>query len=142
MILEKPAFLLLLLTLPIIILIYKKSLRSRMAKESWVLVLRMLIIILLILALTKPQLKIPNNDVALMFVVDLSDSMGADTQGKIIEFINQVLVSKNEKDQVGAVVFVNRHNWNKGLLIIGKCKVSLPRLMAVIQILQRALMQL
>lgn len=119
MILEKPAFLLLLLTLPIIILIYKKSLRSRMAKESWVLVLRMLIIILLILALTKPQLKIPNNDVALMFVVDLSDSMGADTQGKIIEFINQVLVSKNEKDQVGAVVFGQSaqleqrltHNW-------------------------------
>lgn len=105
MILEKPIFSLLLLIIPILIFIYKKSFRSRMAKELWVLVLRILIMILLVLALAKPQLKIPNNDVALMFVVDLSDSMGTDTQEKIIEFIDQALAFKAEKDQAGAVVF-------------------------------------
>lgn len=68
--------------------------------------LRLVVLTLIVLALAGLQFVRFNRDIATMFVVDFSDSVGANAKVSAQEFINSALKSKKSKDDwAGVVVF-------------------------------------
>jgi uncharacterized membrane protein len=65
---------------------------------------RVCVLTLLILALAQPQIETPTRQVAVVFVVDASESMGADARTQARDLIAQAIAGKNANDVWGVVV--------------------------------------
>jgi len=77
-------------------------LRRRLA-----LAMRVLVVTLLVLALAGLQVVRFNRDLAVMFVVDYSDSVGAPAKDSASKYINTAIAKRKPRDLWGAVVFGN-----------------------------------
>ena len=75
------------------------------ARRRLALALRVLVCTLLVLALAGMQLVRFNRDLAVMFVVDYSDSVGPEAKQKAADFINAAVKNRRVADNWGVVVF-------------------------------------
>jgi len=97
-----------LLSIPLVILLLIFSLRflyvkSKTQKISYILV-RALLALLLILALSGFNIKLKDKFTATIFLVDVSDSVRT-SRADMITFINDAIKTKNKHDNVGIVAF-------------------------------------
>lgn len=77
--------------------------RDRLRKKSlW---LRVIAMALLIFALTSPQIIKKNNSLDIVFALDTSESIPPNIRDEGLQFIEESLSNKGEKDRVGFVVF-------------------------------------
>jgi uncharacterized membrane protein len=105
MTITNPYAFLLLLLIPVIAYIGWPRNRFRRLRDSSSLFLRALIIILLVLALASIQVVQSADKLAVIFLVDVSDSMNPETQEQAIEYIRETLDTMKHKDMVGVVAF-------------------------------------
>src|SRR5690554_4040660 len=91
--------------MPYFVYIYKNSQRRAVSKEKAVLILRLIVMILLVLEFALPYCRMLCDDIAVMFVADLSDSIDEDINNDFGTFINQALISAEENDRAGVIVF-------------------------------------
>ena len=104
--LQQPEYLILFILIPVYILIYFKGSRpSGEKKEKFVLVIRLILISLLVLSLTRPVVSLLSRDQTVMFVVDRSASIT--TEKKTVEknFVREAIQQKNSDDRVGVLAF-------------------------------------
>ena len=69
------------------------------------LTLRLLLLGLFLMTLAGPRAMRENDDLALMYALDLSDSMSRPVQDEAIRYILETAGSKSEEDSVGLVLF-------------------------------------
>src|SRR5688572_21542033 len=69
------------------------------------LAMRLLVVTLLVLAIAGVQLVRYNKDLAVMFVVDYSDSVGPQAKEKAAQFIDAAVKDRKPADRWGVVVF-------------------------------------
>jgi uncharacterized membrane protein len=100
-----PLALVLLVALPIVIYLGWPRLRYRRSRDTISLILRGLILILLVLALAGAQWVQSANKLAVVFLMDVSDSVGQAAQESQIEFIRQSLQSMSPDDEASVVLF-------------------------------------
>ncbi len=103
-----PAALLLLLLLPFAVWLVWPSQRRRGAKphSGWAgLVLRLLILALIILSLAGTQLVRAVDELAVIFLVDASDSMGNDNAVAAEGFVRQAIAAIGPDDRAGVILF-------------------------------------
>ena len=77
-----------------------KGVRSTIA-----LLIRLCVLGLFVLALAEPRVVRRNTGLALMYALDISDSMGENVSDKSLSYILKTAGAKPEKDQAGMVVF-------------------------------------
>lgn len=95
----------LLLLLPLIAYIGWPRLRHRRKRDTLSLVLRTLIVLLLVFGLAGAQSVQSSNRLAVVFLVDVSDSMGRDAQEAQLAYIRESMTAMGTDDQVGIVLF-------------------------------------
>ena len=100
-----PAALLLLIGLPLVWAVGWPRHAFRRRRDISSLVLRTLILALLILALAGAQLTQAIDKLAVVFVIDASDSMGAGSEAAQLAYIRQALERKPVDDEWAALVF-------------------------------------
>ncbi|MEJ7653951.1 MAG: VWA domain-containing protein [Chloroflexia bacterium] len=100
----QPALLLLLLLLPAI---YVVGTRDRLrTRRLWVITgLRLAAVASLVLSLAGPTLVTPRRDLAVVFLVDVSDSLGAGGKRSARDFVRQAYEGAGGRDRVGLIVF-------------------------------------
>ncbi|MBC7320104.1 VWA domain-containing protein, partial [bacterium] len=77
--------------------------RSKLRKKSfW---LRVIAMVLLVFALTSPQIIKKNNSLDIVFALDTSESIPSNLRSEGLRFIEESLGYKRENDRVGFVVF-------------------------------------
>ncbi|MEZ4238763.1 MAG: VWA domain-containing protein [Myxococcota bacterium] len=104
--LERPEWLLLLLLLPLFPLAARYGRRTLRRRRWWLaLGLRALLLTVLALVLAEPTLRRPVDDLAVVFVVDGSASVGADGQAAALQFVQEALEQQRPGDRAGVVVF-------------------------------------
>jgi Mg-chelatase subunit ChlD len=104
--LERPAWLLLLLLVPALLLAVRYGRRALRRRRWWlVLSLRALLVALVALILAEPTLRRPVDDLAVVFVVDGSASVGAEGQGRALSFVREALTHQRPGDRSAVVVF-------------------------------------
>jgi uncharacterized membrane protein len=77
---------------------------SRLRRRA-ALAMRLLVVTLLVLAIAGVQLVRYNKDLAVMFVVDYSDSVGPQAKAKAAQFIDAAVKDRKPADRWGVVVF-------------------------------------
>lgn len=101
---SRPIFLLFLLTLP-----YFVGLAWPTAKRSWRkrvgLVLRLLLITSLVLGLAGAQMVRQSDDLAVLFLLDLSDSISAEQRTQAESYIANAMQTMRPNDHAGLIVF-------------------------------------
>lgn len=97
--------LLLLLVLPLVAFIGFPRYSYRRTRDIASLMLRLLILILLILAISGAQIVRSANRLAVVFLVDVSDSIDAETQAAQFDYVQRALNSMGTNDSTGIVVF-------------------------------------
>ncbi|NOZ24299.1 MAG: VWA domain-containing protein [Planctomycetes bacterium] len=103
---ENPWALLLLLTLPFVYMMARRSIAGLSTFRRWAaLAVRMVILVLLVLALAQLQQTESNDVVSVMYVLDYSASIPHKLRGEALEYINQTLAAKGDSDTAGVVVF-------------------------------------
>ncbi len=100
-----PLALLLLVLIPITILIGRPRLKFRRGRDLTSLALRVIILTLLILSLAGVQTVRAADRLAVVFVVDVSDSMGSDVRAEELAYIRDALGTMRPEDQAAVVVF-------------------------------------
>lgn len=105
MTLSQPLALLLLAALPFVIYLGFPRVAYRRRRDTLSLILRCIILILLTLALAGLQRREFSDTLAVVFLVDVSDSIGPETQAAQIDYINDALNRAGPDDVAGVVVF-------------------------------------
>ncbi len=100
-----PLALLLLLLIPLTIVIGFPRLHYRRGRDLTSLALRVAILTLLILSLAGVQTVRAADRLAVVFVIDVSDSMGSDVRAEEIAYIREALSTMRPEDQAAIVVF-------------------------------------
>lgn len=100
-----PVALVLLLIIPLLLYIGWPRNRFRRTRDSVSLTLRTLIVTLLILALAGIQIVRSADRLAVVFLVDVSDSMNPQTQEAAFDYIRDALPEMGADDLAGVVVF-------------------------------------
>src|SRR5579871_5078311 len=100
-----PLALLLLLFLPIVILIGWPRVRYRRGRDAASLILRVLILALLIFALAGSQIVRAADKLAVVYVMDVSDSVGQQAQESELSYVQNSLAAMGTDDEAAVVVF-------------------------------------
>lgn len=100
-----PLGLLLLIVLPLVIYLGWPRQRFRRARDIASLILRTVILLLLILALAGAQLVRGADRLAVIFLLDLSDSMGASAREAARQYVIDALGAMGPDDEAGLIVF-------------------------------------
>ncbi|NWF67980.1 MAG: VWA domain-containing protein [Chloroflexi bacterium] len=100
-----PLALVLLLTVPFVLYIGWPRQRFRRVRDSVSLALRTLIVLLLVFSLAGIQVVQSADRLAVVFLLDVSDSMGAEAQNAALEYIRAALATLPPDDEVGVVLF-------------------------------------
>ncbi len=100
-----PVALLLLITLPFVIWIGRPRAAYRRGRDIASLILRLIILTLVILALSGAQSVRAADKLAVVFLVDVSDSMGSAARQAQIDYIRAALASMRPDDQAAVIVF-------------------------------------
>jgi uncharacterized membrane protein/Mg-chelatase subunit ChlD len=105
----QPAWLILLLLVPVIIWMSYRSLAGLGPVRRWVAIgLRCSLIVLLTLALAETQGRMPHENVTVLFLWDRSLSVPDDEGGRVLRFINEAVEKRgpgHERDRSGLIVF-------------------------------------
>jgi uncharacterized membrane protein len=105
MTLSQPLALLLLLALPLVIYLGFPRVAYRRRRDTLSLIIRCVILILLTLALAGLQRREASDTLAVVFLVDVSDSISPETRNAQIEYINEALAQAGPDDLAGVIVF-------------------------------------
>lgn len=100
-----PLFLLLLLFAPVIFWMGWTGSGSVMRRELVSLILRLVIVIAIILALAGIEIVRKGNDLAVVFLVDVSDSMPAEAVAAEMSFLRESLDAMGADDQAAVILF-------------------------------------
>ncbi len=100
-----PFALLLLLALPFTVWVGFPRHAYRRTRDTWSLAVRVLILVLLTLALSGAQIVLSANRLAVVFLVDVSDSIAPTTQAQAFATIRSALDAMRPDDRVGVVLF-------------------------------------
>ena len=100
-----PPALLLLLAIPLVIYLGWPRLRYRRLRDSASTVLRVVIVTMLALALAGLQVSQSADRLAVVFLVDVSDSLGPDMQDAQLDYVRESLGRMGPDDVAGVVVF-------------------------------------
>src|SRR5512135_2337964 len=100
-----PILLLLLLLLPIIIVIGKPVRGSARTRELIALGLRLVIVLCVILSLAGLEIARASDQLAVVFAIDVSDSMSAEAKALAVDYVRQSLQHMGPDDQAAIVVF-------------------------------------
>ena len=105
----RPLLLLLLLLLPILYYGYRRSLVDLSRTQRIIsLAIRALIIVLLILSVADVQYLKTDDELAVIFLADLSDSISEDGLKKVGDYINESLKSRSKSQQTGIIAFTDK----------------------------------
>jgi Mg-chelatase subunit ChlD len=101
-----PEWLLLLLLVPLLAVVARFS-RRQLGRSRWWLaqLLRAALVASVALALAEPTLRRPVDDLAVVYVVDGSASVGADGAARALQFVRDSLAHAQHNDRAGVVVF-------------------------------------
>jgi uncharacterized membrane protein len=102
---QSPGYLWLLLLLPLFLWLGWPSRGKRQFSEWAALFLRSLLIVCLVFALAGFTIQIPNDRLAVMYLLDISDSVPKTQQRTALDFIQQSVKSKPPDDLAGLIVF-------------------------------------
>ncbi|MEZ4667180.1 MAG: VWA domain-containing protein [Anaerolineae bacterium] len=105
MIFSTPLALTLLTLIPIILYIGWPRQKHHRVREVISLVLRTFIVLLLVLTLAGTKAITAANKLAVIFLLDTSDSMGAKAQEAGLNFFRQALIEMSPDDQAGLILF-------------------------------------
>lgn len=100
-----PLALVLLVFIPIVLYLGWPRLRYRRQRDITSLILRTAIMLLLVLALAGAQLVRAADRLAVMFLVDVSDSMGQAAQEAALDYVRESLPNIAPDDQAGLILF-------------------------------------
>ena len=100
-----PAGLLLLALIPVVLYIGWPRHRYRRTRDITGAVLRVVIVALLVLALSGLQVAQAANKLAVVFLVDVSDSVGAAAVDGAVRTVRELLAAMGPEDEAGLVVF-------------------------------------
>ncbi|MBZ0279865.1 MAG: VWA domain-containing protein [Anaerolineae bacterium] len=100
-----PLALVLLICIPLVAYLGWPRQRFRRVRDSVSLILRMLIMLLLVLAVSGAQLVQSADRLAVIFLMDVSDSVGQTTQEAELEYIRAALQNMSPDDTAGVVLF-------------------------------------
>lgn len=105
MTLTTPLALVLLLLIPVIIYLGWPRNRFRRARDISSLVLRVIIVLLLVFALAGTQIVESADRLAVVFLLDMSDSMSAVSQEAALEYIREAMSDMRPDDEAAVVAF-------------------------------------
>lgn len=100
-----PAALWLLALLPVLALLGWPRLAYRRLRDVFSLAIRLLIVVLLVLALAGLQRHRIANKLAVVFLVDVSDSVPPAQQSAAVEYVRRAAEAMGEQDQAAVIVF-------------------------------------
>jgi uncharacterized membrane protein len=100
-----PLALVLLFCIPFVVYIGFPRQRFRRVRDSVSLVLRVIIMLLLVLSLAGVQAVQSADRLAVVYLLDVSDSMGQDAQAAAIDYIRDSLQYISPEDEMGVVLF-------------------------------------
>src|SRR4030095_11324683 len=100
-----PLFLLLLLLVPLTIWMGKSSQGPARRRELLSLILRLIIVLCLIFSLAGLELVQRGNDLAVVFLVDVSDSMPQEAISAEVDYVRSALEAMSPDDQAAIVLF-------------------------------------
>lgn len=100
-----PSALLLLLTLPLFIMVGWPRLAYRRRRDTASLIIRLLLVTLLILGLSGIQVQRAADKLAVVFLLDGSDSVPPAMQSAAVEYVRQAAEAMDAQDQAAVVVF-------------------------------------
>jgi uncharacterized membrane protein len=100
-----PLALVLLLAIPLVVYLGWPQQCYRRFRDSFSTVLRVIIVALLTLALAGTQISQSANRLAVVFLIDVSDSMGPETQAAQLDYVRRALQEMGPDDLAGVVVF-------------------------------------
>lgn len=105
----RPLLLLLLLLLPVLYYGYRRSLVDLSRTQRIIsLAIRAIIIVLLILSVADVQYLKTDDELAVIFLADLSDSISEDGLKKVGDYINESLKSQSKSQQTGIIAFTDK----------------------------------
>jgi uncharacterized membrane protein/Mg-chelatase subunit ChlD len=106
---QQPAWLFLLLLIPLIVWMSYRSLAGLGPVRRWVaIVLRCSLIVLLTLALAETQGRMSHENLTVLFLWDRSLSVPDDEEARVLKFINEAVEKRgpgHERDRTGLIVF-------------------------------------
>ncbi len=101
-----PAFLWLLLLTPLFVALGWPAADAPDRRRRWLgLLTRLLILLILVLSLAGTQVERPIDTVTTVFLLDVSDSVGAGQRAEAENFIRQALAQKPARDQAAVILF-------------------------------------
>src|SRR5690606_36817471 len=100
-----PPALVLLLAIPFVIYLGWPRQRFRRLRDSISTMLRVVIVTLLVLALAGVQISQSANRLAVIFLIDVSDSLGIEVQEAQLDYVREAMQSMGPDDLAGVVVF-------------------------------------
>ncbi len=100
-----PLALLLLLLLPALAYVGWPRLAYRRRRDTISLLLRLLIVLLLVLGLAGMQVSQAAEKLAVVFLVDASDSMDAAAQGAALDYVRAAMATSGPNDQTAVILF-------------------------------------
>ncbi len=100
-----PNALWLLLLLPVFLFIGWPRLAYRRRRDTASLVLRLILVTLLIIALAGPQVQRIADKLAVVFLIDISDSVSPEMQSAAVQFVQASADTMTEQDQAAVIVF-------------------------------------
>ena len=100
-----PLALILLLAIPLVIYLGWPRQFYRRLRDSLSLVLRALVVLCVVLALAGVQVSQSADRLAVVFLVDVSDSLGPDVQEQQLEYVREALQNMGPDDIAGVVAF-------------------------------------
>lgn len=103
---ERPEWLLLLLFIPLLAAIPRWS-KRKLGRSRWILsqILRAALVAAIALALAEPTWRRPVDDLAVVYVIDSSASVGAEESARALTFVQESLKHAGDNDRAGVVVF-------------------------------------
>jgi uncharacterized membrane protein len=100
-----PLALVLLICIPLVVYLGWPRQRYRRTRDIISLILRVLILLLLVLSLAGAQAVQSADKLAVVFLLDASDSMGQKAREAALDYIRQALANKRPDDEAGIVLF-------------------------------------
>ncbi|MBN1967383.1 MAG: VWA domain-containing protein, partial [Anaerolineae bacterium] len=100
-----PHALLLLLLLPVLVVIGWPRLAYRRRRDAASLIVRLILVTLVIGSLAGVQIQRAADKLAVVFLVDVSDSVAPAVQSAALEYVRTAIAAMEEKDQAAIVVF-------------------------------------
>lgn len=102
---SNPSALFLLLLIPIFIRIGWPRLAYRRRRDALALGIRVLLVLLIILGMAGVEVRRAADKLAVVFLVDVSDSMDAAAQKAALDFVRDSIAEMNQNDQSAVVLF-------------------------------------